>query len=108
MDARPRMRRAVALPALLAALLLVLVPAAHAQGTPLPVTTPIEPVTPPIEPVTPPIQPVTPSTPPAATTPTFAVVLVSGFNTSTPFSTPACPTAGRGTTWDEATGPAAT
>src|SRR3954467_12099323 len=102
MDARPRLPRAsVALPALLAGLLLVLVPAAHAQGTPLPVTTPIEPVTPPI-------QPVTPVTPPAAATPTFAVVLVSGFNTSTPFSTPACPTAGRGTTWDETTGPAST
>jgi hypothetical protein len=72
---------------------------AHAQGTPLPVT-------PPVEPVTPPVQPVTPTTPATPASSTFAVVLVSGFNTSTPFSTPACPTSGRGSTWDQATGPA--
>jgi hypothetical protein len=117
MDARLRLPRAwVALPVLFA-VLLVAAASARAQG-PLPVTTPIEPVTPPVEPVTPPVEPVTPPaepvTPPAlpvtpAPTPTtspFAVVLVSGFNTSTPFSTPACPTSGRGSTWDEATGPA--
>lgn len=87
-----------ALPAVLAGLL-VAVPA-HAQGTPLPVTPPVQPV-----------QPVTPSQPPPTAptaAPTFAVVLVSGFNTSTPFSTPACAIAGRGSTWDQATGPAAT
>ncbi len=93
---------------LLAGLLpLVVVPAAQAQGTPLPVTTPVEPITPPIQPVTTPSQPITPAPAPAATS-TFAVVLVSGFNTSTPFSTPACPTSGRGSTWDQATGPATT
>jgi hypothetical protein len=107
MDARLRLRRAgLALPALLAGLFLVAAPA-HAQGTPLPVTTPIEPVTPPIQPVTPPAQPVTPVTPTTTASSTFAVVLVSGFNTSTPFSTPACPTSGRGATWGQATGPAA-
>jgi hypothetical protein len=110
MDARLRLPRAwVALPVLFAVLLFAA--SARAQG-PLPVTTPIEPVTPPVEPVTPPAEPVTPPAvpvTPAPATPTtspFAVVLVSGFNTSTPFSTPACPTSGRGSTWDEATGPA--
>jgi hypothetical protein len=38
---------------------------------------------------------------------TSAVVLVSGFHTSSPFSTPACSTSGRGPTWGSATGPAA-
>jgi len=107
MDARTRLRRAwIALPLLLAGLF-VLAPSVHAQSTPLPVTTPIEPITPPIDPVTPPIQPVTPVTPPT-TTAVLAVVLVSGFDTSTPFSTPACPTSGRGSTWSPATSPAAT
>jgi hypothetical protein len=109
MDARLRLRSVWVVPAVLLAGLLLVVSSAHAQGTPIPVNppvTPVTPVTPPVEPVTPPIQPVTPTATPPATP--FAVVLVSGFNTSTPFSTPSCATAGRGSTWGYATGPAAT
>jgi len=105
MDAAPvlhRRRRRIwpAVTAVFAALL-VAAPAALAQSTP------IEPVAPPLEPVAPPIQPVTPTTTAPPATP-FAVVLVSGFNTSTPFSTPTCATSGRGSTWGYGTGPAAT
>jgi hypothetical protein len=100
-------RACVALAVVLAGLLLT-APGAHAQSTPVPVTPPLEPVTPPVDPVAPvtPVTPVVPATPTTPTTSPFAVVLVSGFNTSTPFSTPACPTSGRGSTWDETTGPA--
>jgi hypothetical protein len=109
MDARLRLRAIWVVPALVLAGLALGVSSAHAQGTPIPVTPPVQPVTPvtpPIEPVTPPIEPVAPTTTARATP--FAVVLVSGFNTSTPFSTPTCTTAGRGSTWGYATGPAAT
>ncbi len=44
---------------------------------------------------------------PSAPFGTSAVVLVGGFNSSSPFSTPACATTDRGPTWGEATGPAA-
>lgn len=105
-------RRRAGAAALLTAALLVLVaaPAARAQDGP-----PIEPVTPPIEPVTPPIEPVSPTVPADTITPaqpsapfgSHAVVLVGGFNSSSPFSTPACATTDRGPTWGNATGPAA-
>jgi triacylglycerol lipase len=38
---------------------------------------------------------------------TSAVVFVSGFTSTTPFSTPACPASGRGPTWGNAAGPPA-
>jgi hypothetical protein len=80
----------------------------QSDGPILPVTTPSIPVTPPTPPVPVPVPPVTPPvSTSAAPFGTSAVVLVGGFNSSSPFSTPACATADRGPTWGEPSGPAA-